>query len=199
MFFSATRRAPCRRWDTGTHRRPANGRSAIAEPFPGVGQGSVGVLALGGQADVGAQRGAGAGQAVAGELLAEVQDWLGAYGYRFNGAADIDGVTSLGYPANGYNRPDSDFHDAAKAMYCHGNAVDAGNWNPFDDRLRLSCDMGHGASGGPIIVGFGGNNQIVGANSHRMVDSNNNWTDNYLYSSNHGGNATGLINWLNAH
>ncbi|MFJ6136475.1 trypsin-like serine peptidase [Kitasatospora sp. NPDC092286] len=128
-----------------------------------------------------------------------LQDWLGAYGYQFNGNTDINNVTSLGYPSDGYNRTSASLHDGAKPMYCHGTAVDAGNWNPLDNRLKLACDMGHGASGGPQIVNFGGNNQIVGANSHRLVDANNNFVENYLYSSNHGSAAVGVINWLNAH
>ncbi|WP_159400551.1 hypothetical protein [Streptomyces sp. XY431] len=128
-----------------------------------------------------------------------LQDWTGAYGYRFNGDADVDGVTSLGYPVDGYNRTGAELHDGSKPMYCHGNAVDAGNWNPFDNRLKLSCDMGHGASGGPMVINFGNNSQIVGTNSHRLADENGNWVENYLYSSNHGGNAAGVINWLNSH
>lgn len=127
-----------------------------------------------------------------------LQDWTGAFGYRFNGDADIDDVTSLGYPADGYNRTSADLHEGAKPMYCHGNAVDAGNWNPLDNRLKLACDMGGGASGGPMIINFGVNSQIVGTNSHRLADNNNQWVENYLYSSNHGGNAAGVINWLNA-
>ncbi|MFF2349129.1 trypsin-like serine peptidase [Kitasatospora sp. NPDC058115] len=127
-----------------------------------------------------------------------LQDWTGAYGYRFNGDSDIDDVTSLGYPADGYNRTSAELHEGTKPMYCHGNAVDAGNWNPLDNRLKLACDMGGGASGGPMIINFGVNSQIVGTNSHRLADNNNQWVENYLYSSNHGGNAAGVINWLNA-
>ncbi|MFJ6623427.1 trypsin-like serine peptidase [Kitasatospora sp. NPDC091335] len=141
----------------------------------------------------------GGGIVTAKSEYGNLQDWIGAYGYRFNSASDIDGVTSLGYPTDGYNRPSSDFHNGSKPMYCHGNAVDAGNWNPFDDRLKLPCDMGHGASGGPIVSDFQGNSQIVGTNSHRVADSSNNWTENYMYSSSHGGNAVAVINWLNAH
>lgn len=115
-----------------------------------------------------------------------LQDWIGAYGYRLNSETDINGVTSLGYPFDGYNRPGSDFRNGSKPMYCHGNAVDAGNWNPFDDRLKLECDMGHGASGGPMIADFGGNSQIVGTNSHRLADKNGKWAENSMYSSNHG-------------
>ncbi|MFJ4794285.1 trypsin-like serine peptidase [Kitasatospora purpeofusca] len=129
----------------------------------------------------------------------DLQDWIGAYGYRFNGDADVDDVTSLGYPADGYNRTGTELHDGTKPMYCQGNAVDAGNWNPFDNRLKLACDMGHGASGGPMVINFGQNSQIVGTNSHRLADENDNWVENYLYSSNHGGNAAGVINWLNSH
>ncbi|MGW7579719.1 trypsin-like serine peptidase [Kitasatospora sp. NPDC054768] len=128
-----------------------------------------------------------------------LQEWVGAYGYRFNSESDIAGVTAIGYPVDGYNRPSSDFHDGAKPMYCHGNAFDAGNWNPFDDRLKLSCDMGHGASGGPMVAGLDGNSQIVGVNSHRLADGNNNWVDNYMYSSNHGSSAAGVMSWLNSH
>ncbi|MEU3559654.1 hypothetical protein [Kitasatospora sp. NPDC006786] len=128
-----------------------------------------------------------------------LQEWVGAYGYRFNSESDINGVTAIGYPVDGYNRPSSEFHNGAKPMYCHGNAFDAGNWNPFDDRLKLPCDMGHGASGGPVIADLNGNSQIVGANSHRLADSNNNWVDNYMYSSNHGSSAAGVMSWLNSH
>ncbi|MFF2661084.1 trypsin-like serine peptidase [Kitasatospora sp. NPDC058032] len=127
-----------------------------------------------------------------------LQDWTGAYGYRFNSDSDIDDVTSLGYPVDGYNRTSAELYNGTKPMYCHGNAVDAGNWNPLDNRLKLACDMGGGASGGPMIINFGVNSQIVGTNSHRIADDHNQWVENYLYSSNHGGNAAGVINWLNA-
>ncbi|MFG2919702.1 trypsin-like serine peptidase [Kitasatospora sp. NPDC048298] len=141
----------------------------------------------------------GGGIVTAQSEYGNLQDWIGAYGYRFNSASDINGVTSLGYPVDGYNRPNSEFQNGSKPMYCHGNAVDAGNWNPFDNRLKLACDMGHGASGGPIVADFQGNSQIVGTNSHRVADESGNWTENYMYSSNHGGNAVGVINWLNSH
>ncbi|GAA2789476.1 peptidase [Kitasatospora paracochleata] len=128
-----------------------------------------------------------------------LQDWIGAYGYRFNGDTDFSGVTSLGYPVDAYNRSGADVHDGEQMMYCHGNVTDAGNWNPLDDRLQMNCDMGHGSSGGPIVTDLGGNSQIIGTNSHRHADSNGNWTDNYLFSSNHGSDAAGVINWLNTH
>ncbi|MFF4338862.1 trypsin-like serine peptidase [Kitasatospora sp. NPDC001540] len=128
-----------------------------------------------------------------------LEDFMGGYGYHFSGGTDYSDVTAIGYPADGYNRPDSDFSDGEHAMYCQGATVDAFNWNPLDDRLRMACDMGHGASGGPMIQNFASNPQIVGVNSHRSADSNGNWVDNYLYSSNHGGDAVGVINWLNAH
>lgn len=126
-----------------------------------------------------------------------LQDYVGAFGYTF-GNADHGSAHSFGYPANGYNRPDSDFAGAEYQMYCSGSTVDAANWNPLDNRLRMNCDMGGGASGGPMAIGVGTSNvRIIGANSHRNVDSAGNWADNYLFSSEHSDNAAAVIDLVN--
>ncbi|MFI6231112.1 hypothetical protein ACIBCR_27815 [Micromonospora echinospora] len=123
---------------------------------------------------------------------------VGGWGYQFNGATAYSNARSYGYPVIGYNRPASDFADGEYMMYCEGNTSDADNLNPFDDRLRLSCDMGGGASGGPLVINVGSSNiQIVGTNSHRNVDNNGNYNNNWLYSSNHGGTAASVINAVN--
>jgi V8-like Glu-specific endopeptidase len=133
-----------------------------------------------------------------GEGYGNLQDEIGAFGYRFDGGTGISDVYSWGYPADGYNRPASDFSGGEYLMYCYGNTIDNDDWNPIDDRLRMDCDMGHGASGGPMVIGVAdGNIRIVGVNSHRHVDDSGNWTDNYLFSSNHGNTAAAVIDLLN--
>lgn len=83
-------------------------------------------------------------------------------------------------------------------MYCSGSTVDAANWNPLDNRLRMNCDMGGGASGGPMAIGVGTSNvQIIGANSHHNVDSAGNWADNHLFSSEHSDHAAAVIDLVN--
>ncbi|WP_030250801.1 trypsin-like serine peptidase [Streptomyces violens] len=121
-----------------------------------------------------------------------LQDEVGAYGYEFrSNSPENDLVFSLGYPGRGYNRPDSDF-SGEDQMYCAGDTVDASEWNPLDDRLRMDCDMGGGASGGPMVKNLVSAPQIVGTNSHRNVDSDGNYTDNHLYSSEHGAPAVAV-------
>ncbi|MEV4707809.1 hypothetical protein [Actinoplanes sp. NPDC049316] len=130
---------------------------------------------------------------------ANLQDTVGGWGHNFRGGTAYTNARSFGYPASGYNRPDSDFFNGEYMMYCEGNTIDADNNNPFDDRIRMSCDMGGGASGGPIATGVGSSNvQIVGSNSHRDGDANGNYVNNHLYSSNHYNNAAVVINALNS-
>ncbi|WP_312004812.1 hypothetical protein [Streptomyces sp. B1866] len=121
-----------------------------------------------------------------------IQDAIGAWGYRFDGGTAHSNTYSYGYPADGYNRPQSDF-DGEHLMYCQGKTVDADNLNPSDDRLRMDCDMGHGASGGPMATGVPDSPKIVGSNSHRRADSHHHWVDNHLFSSNHGREAVAVI------
>ncbi|MBT2423424.1 hypothetical protein J7F01_41335 [Streptomyces sp. ISL-22] len=131
--------------------------------------------------------------------LGNLQDLVGGYGYNFSDGPEHTDVHSFGYPADGYNRPDSDFNNGEYMMYCRGNTVDGGPWNLLDERLRMNCDMGHGSSGGPMVTGVAaGNIQIVGVNSHRHVDSNGNWSDNYLFSSEHASEARSLIYKINS-
>ncbi|MFI8996803.1 trypsin-like serine peptidase [Streptomyces sp. NPDC053542] len=121
-----------------------------------------------------------------------LQDEVGAYGYEFrSNSPDNDLVFSLGYPGRGYNRPDSDF-SGEDQMYCAGDTVDASEWNPLDERLQMDCDMGGGASGGPMVKNLVSAPQIVGTNSHRNVDPSGNYTDNHLFSSEHGAQAAAV-------
>ncbi|WP_412074752.1 trypsin-like serine protease [Streptomyces xanthophaeus] len=125
---------------------------------------------------------------------AKIQNVVGAYGYEFrSNSPENSFVFSLGYPANGYNRPDSDFADD-KMRYCTGPTVDASDFNPLDQRLQMNCDMGGGASGGPIVKGFTTSAQIVGVNSHRYTNSSGGWLDNRLFSSEHGSQAVAVYN-----
>lgn len=126
-----------------------------------------------------------------------LSDTVGAWGYRFLGETGFSNARSFGYPSDGYNRPDSDFSQGDYMMYCEGNTADAANGNPLDNRLRMACDMGHGASGGPMAINVGTSPQIMGTNSHRAVDTNDNFIDNWLNSSNHGLVATALIRYVN--
>ncbi|MDQ1012985.1 hypothetical protein QFZ82_007470 [Streptomyces sp. V4I23] len=62
----------------------------------------------------------------------------------------------------------------------------------------MNCDMVHGSSGGPLVTGVaGGNIRIVGVNSHRNVDSNGSWSNNYLFSSEHASEVRSLIYKIN--
>lgn len=129
-----------------------------------------------------------------------VQDTVGAYGYEFtSNAPENDNVFSIGHPADGYGRADSFYQDGMDGMYmryCHGNTVDASNFNPLDQRLEMDCEMGHGASGGPLVKDLATDARIVGANSHRSTDDAGNWADNHLYSSEHGAYAVSVYNAL---
>jgi hypothetical protein len=132
-------------------------------------------------------------------VLGNLQDHVGAYGYNFSSGPGHTDVHSYGYPFDGYNRPDSDFGNGEYLMYCRGNTVDGGSWDLLDERLRMNCDMGHGSSGGPMVTGVSaGNIQIVGVNSHRSVDSNGNWANNYLYSSEHASEARSVLTSVNS-
>ncbi|MCA2218437.1 trypsin-like serine peptidase [Jidongwangia harbinensis] len=126
-----------------------------------------------------------------------LEDAVGAYGYTFGGSTAYASVRTYGYPEKGYNRPDSDFAEGEYMMFCEGNTVDAATSSATDDRLRMSCDMGAGSSGGPLATGVGTNNiRIVGTNSSRDIQ-NGKYINNWLYSSNHGANAVELINRVN--
>jgi V8-like Glu-specific endopeptidase len=126
-----------------------------------------------------------------------VQDTVGAYGYEFrSNSPENDNVASIGYPADGYGRADSFYEDGSYMRYCYGNTVDASSLNPLDQRLEMDCEMGHGASGGPMVKDLTTDARIVGANSHRYGDANGNWVDNHLYSSEHGAYAVGVYNAL---
>ncbi|QGV78922.1 trypsin-like serine peptidase [Streptomyces ficellus] len=127
-----------------------------------------------------------------------LQDEVGAWGYQFSDATDHADVHSMGYPSDGYGRPNKDFHYGSTMMYCRGKTIDAGNLNPLDNRLRLTCDMGHGSSGGPMASAYNsGKPKIVGVNSHRDADKNGKWTKPYMYSSNHGKVAVAVIDLVN--
>lgn len=128
----------------------------------------------------------------------KIQDAIGAYGYRFGAGSDYSDIVDFGYPADGYNRPDSDFNGGEKLMYCYGNVEDAFNWNPLDNRMSMDCDMGHGASGGPMLSGFPQNIAIVGANSHIDVNDAKERTTDNLYSSEHAARAISVINTVNS-
>ncbi|MBC9731380.1 trypsin-like peptidase domain-containing protein [Streptomyces sp. TRM68367] len=121
----------------------------------------------------------------------------GALGYTFaDNATDYSDVYTMGYPQDGYQRTDL---NGERMMYCEGDSVDASYFNPFDDRLKVDCDMGHGASGGPLVYGTSaGNPQIVGAVSHHESDSNGNRLSDDLFSSEHGANAAAVIRAANA-
>ncbi|MFV2103964.1 trypsin-like serine peptidase [Micromonospora sp. LOL_024] len=127
-----------------------------------------------------------------------LQTAVGSWGYRFDGSTSFTNARSYGYPANGYNRPNSDFNDGEYMMYCEGSILDASPLNPLDNRVKMDCDMGQGSSGGPMAIGVGSTDiRIIGSNSHRDVDNNGNLINNWLYSSNHGGTAASIINAVN--
>lgn len=126
-----------------------------------------------------------------------IQDVVGAYGFEFrSNSPGNDAVFSIGYPADGYNRPDSDF-TGDHQMYCYGNTVDASDFNPLDDRLQMDCDMGNGSSGGPMVKNLTTSPQIVGNNSHRYTDDSGEWADIHLFSSEHGPQAVAVYEAVN--
>ncbi|GAA2381256.1 hypothetical protein [Streptomyces carpaticus] len=118
----------------------------------------------------------------------------GSFGWRFGSGPDHDNVTVVGYPGSGYGRPDSHFYDGAYQMYCFGSSRDSEDWDPFDDRLEMQCDMGNGASGGPMFIWSAEDGyQIIGTAAHFEIDDNGNRVDISLYSSEHGRGAIDLI------
>ncbi|MFE7127521.1 trypsin-like serine peptidase [Streptomyces sp. NPDC057617] len=116
---------------------------------------------------------------------------VGALGYRFGAGSDFSDVISSGYPGEGYNRTDM---DGFIHFYCTGNAEDAFDWNPLDNRVKIDCDMGRGASGGPI---FTTEAQIISANSHYESENDTRRNDD-LFGSEHGDQAVAVINEINA-
>ncbi len=116
---------------------------------------------------------------------------VGALGYKFGSGPNWSDIIDSGFPGDGYQRTDM---DGFTQFYCTGNVEDAGSFNPLDDRLKMDCDMGHGASGGPMATPQG---QIVGTNSHGESDDAGNITEPVLYSAAHGDNAVAVINKIN--
>jgi hypothetical protein len=125
-----------------------------------------------------------------------LQDKVGGLGYRFGNQTDYSNVFSYGYPGDGYHRTDM---TGERMMYCFGNTEDAVPYWPIDNRLRMHCDMGHGASGGPMFIGaMNYNPQIIGANSHFESDATTGQRiDDSLFSSLHDANAVAVINNAN--
>jgi V8-like Glu-specific endopeptidase len=130
------------------------------------------------------------------DTYGNLQDNIGALGYQFGSVTDYDDAFTVGYPGEGYNRTDM---DGEQMMFCYGNTEDASPLWPLDDRLKMDCDMGRGASGGPMFIGaLGGNPQIVGANSHYEADATTDERLNDdLFSSTHDDNAVAVINAVN--
>lgn len=130
------------------------------------------------------------------DTYGNIQDNIGALGYQFGSVTDYDEAFTVGYPGEGYNRTDM---DGEQMMYCFGNTEDASSLNPLDDRLKMDCDMGKGASGGPMFIGaLSSNPQIVGANSHYESDATTDERlDDDLFSSTHDANAVAVINAVN--
>jgi V8-like Glu-specific endopeptidase len=129
---------------------------------------------------------------------ATLEDTVGAWGYTFGGSTAYANVRTYGYPEKGYNRPAADFAGGEHMMFCEGNTIDSATSSATDDRLKMSCDMGAGSSGGPLATGIGTTNiRIVGTNSHRESDSKGVYVNNWLFSSNHNGIAVSVINRIN--
>ncbi|MFF9017364.1 trypsin-like serine peptidase [Streptomyces sp. NPDC014870] len=119
------------------------------------------------------------------------------FGYLFaENATDYAQAATIGYPMQGYQRADL---DGTRQMYCMGGTTDASPLNPFDDRIKLDCDMGQGASGGPYAVQAGPNDpRIVGTGSHYEMDRDTmQRVSDDLFSSEHGSHAAALINTAN--
>jgi V8-like Glu-specific endopeptidase len=125
-----------------------------------------------------------------------LQDNVGGLGYVFGSVTDYSDAATYGYPGDGYHRTDM---TGQRMMFCYGNTEDADPWWPTDDRLKMDCDMGHGASGGPMFIGaLNYNPQIVGANSHYESDATTGERLNDdLFSSLHDDQAVAVINQAN--
>lgn len=125
-----------------------------------------------------------------------LQDWLGSQGYKFNQGQAWTGINAFGFPQDGYQRTDFTGNDL---WYCFGNVTRAGS---SDDRMHMNNDMFHGSSGGPwlqdlqVSRGWG---YIIGANSHRDVDANQNPTSIVYKSPYHGDGAVNVYNDVTAH
>ncbi|MGI5466559.1 trypsin-like serine peptidase [Streptomyces sp. CA-132043] len=118
---------------------------------------------------------------------------VGALGYRFGDGSDFSDVIDSGFPGEGYHRTDM---DGFKQFYCTGNAEDAFDWNPLDDRVKVDCDMGKGASGGPIATTEG---QIVSVNSHyETLDDEVTRKNDDLFGSEHMDKAVAVIDEINS-
>ncbi|MEO3891518.1 hypothetical protein [Nonomuraea sp. B5E05] len=124
-----------------------------------------------------------------------LQDWVGSQGYRFGYGQDFTDIHAFGYPEDGYQRTDFTGDDL---WYCFGNVSRAGI---LDDRMHMDNDMFHGSSGGPWLQelqldrGWG---YIIGANSHRDVDDDENPTSIVYKSPNHGDAALNIYNDVTA-
>ncbi|MFI2030509.1 hypothetical protein [Streptomyces buecherae] len=116
---------------------------------------------------------------------------VGVLGYRFGAGSDFDSVISSGFPGEGYQRTDM---DGFTHFFCTGNAEDAFDWNPLDDRVKIDCDMGQGASGGAIFTTRG---QIISVNSHYESEDGARENDD-LFGSEHGDEAVAVIDEINA-
>ncbi|MFE5729309.1 trypsin-like serine peptidase [Streptomyces sp. NPDC056528] len=129
-------------------------------------------------------------------LDGNLEDVVGfALGYLFTeNRTDYAGAAVMGYPGEGYQRTDL---DGERLMYCAGDTTDAFPVNPFDDRIKIDCDMGGGASGGPFVWGPQNDPRIVGASSHVAVDDAHQRLTDDLFSSEHGSHAAALINTAN--
>lgn len=125
-----------------------------------------------------------------------IQDAMGALGYSFGSGSDYPEAATVGYPEEGYKRTD---FDGEYMYYCTGNAEDYANFNPFDNRIKMDCDMGKGSSGGPLVISSEASGvQIVGANSHALKDATTGQRINDdLLSSEHGVRAVNVINAVN--
>ncbi|MEV6201361.1 hypothetical protein AB0M64_15440 [Streptomyces sp. NPDC051771] len=129
-------------------------------------------------------------------LDGNLEDVVGyAFGYLFTeNRTDYAGAAVMGYPAEGYQRSDL---DGERLMYCAGDTTDAFPLNPFDDRIKLDCDMGRGVSGGAFVWGPQNDPRIVGAASHVALDDAGRRVSDDLFSSEHGSYAAAVINTVN--
>ncbi len=125
-----------------------------------------------------------------------LQSRVGAQGYRFNWGQAFS-VTDFGYPQDGYLRTDFPAN-GNKLYYCSGTTYRKSSTN---DLMGLSCDMHHGASGGPWLSDLAawGGGYIVGAYSHRDVNSSNVPTNIEARSANHGDGAINVYNNVSTH
>ena len=126
-----------------------------------------------------------------------LQDRVGAFGYKFGYGEKFSDVLMLGYPGTTYPAREHEDLDAEHLWYCLNDTDNESGW--WADRIQTECDMRKGASGGPWVdemnprTGKGG--KIIGTHSGSIALGD--WESREIYSASHGDAAIEVINTAN--